>query len=110
MRSLLAQSGEAFVAALQADGETGFWEVAARLAREGLIAPLSTRGIIGRVSTPTMVYDAETTHGGSGGPVLNMQGEVVAVNTAIIPEFGGSNLGVPAEHVRALLAVAQETQ
>lgn len=57
-----------------------------------------------------MVYDAETTHGGSGGPVLNMQGEVVAVNTAIIPEFGGSNLGVPAEHIRALLAVAQETQ
>jgi len=110
LRSLLAQSGEAFVAALQADGETGFWEVAARLAREGLIAPLSTRGIIGRVSTPTMVYDAETTHGGSGGPVLNMQGEVVAVNTAIIPEFGGSNLGVPAEHIRALLAVAQETQ
>ncbi|MEX0285855.1 MAG: trypsin-like peptidase domain-containing protein [Paracoccaceae bacterium] len=110
LRSLLAQSGDAFVAALQADEETGFWEVAARLARANLIAPLSTRGIIGRVSEPTMVYDAETTSGGSGGPVLNMAGEVVAVNTAIIPEFGGSNLGVPAAHIHLLLERAAETQ
>lgn len=110
LRSLLAGSGEAFVKALQADGETGFWEVAARLARAGLIAPLSTRGIIGRANAATMVYDAETTHGGSGGPVLSMAGEVVAVNTAIIPEFGGSNLGVPAAHIRDLLASAAQTQ
>lgn len=57
-----------------------------------------------------MVYDAETAHGGSGGSVLTIKGEVVAVNTAIILEFGGSNLGIPAEHIRALLAAAQETQ
>lgn len=104
LRSLLAQSGEAFVAQLQQDGETGFWEIAARLAGAGLIAPLSTLGIVGRAGGATLVYDADTTHGGSGGPVLNMAGEVVAVNTAIIPEFGGSNLGVPATHIRALLA------
>lgn len=110
LRSLLAQSGDAFIAALQDSGETGFWDVAARLARAGLIAPLSTRGIIGRVSAPTLVYDAETTSGGSGGPVLDMSGAVVAVNTAIIPEFGGSNLGVPAAHIRALLASLSETQ
>ncbi len=110
LRSLLAQSGESFVAELQADGITGFWEVAERLAQADLIAPLSTRGIIGRISATTMVYDAETTHGGSGGPVLNMAGEVVAVNTAIIPEFGGSNLGVPAAHILKLLTSVEETQ
>jgi glycine cleavage system H protein len=31
-------------------------------------------------------------------------GRVVAVNAAIIPQFGGSNLGVPAVKARALLA------
>ena len=53
-----------------------------------------------------MVYDAETTHGGSGGPVLDMSGAVVAVNSAILPEYGGSNLGVPATKMRALLEEA----
>ncbi len=104
LMSLLAQSGAAFVQELQAAGETGFWEVAARLAGAGLIAPLASRGIVGRVTAATVVYDAETTHGGSGGPVLTLDGAVVAVNTAIIPEFGGSNLGVPAGHIAALLA------
>ena len=58
---------------------------------------------MGQVTPGSVVYDAETTHGGSGGPVLNLDGEVVAVNSAIIPEFGGSNLGVPPNEVRALL-------
>ena len=54
-------------------------------------------------TTGALVYDAETTHGGSGGPVVALDGEVVAVNAAILPEFGGSNLGVPAAIVRELL-------
>ncbi len=32
-----------------------------------------------------------------------MNGNVVAVNAAILPEYGGSNLGVPAAKLRALL-------
>ena len=54
----------------------------------------------------TFVYDADTTLGGSGGPVLDIRGAVVAVNAAILPEYGGSNLGVPVASVRALLAEA----
>lgn len=104
LMSLLAQSGTAFVQDLQAAGETGFWKVAERLAAAGLIAPLASRGIVGQATEATVVYDAETTHGGSGGPVLTLDGAVVAVNTAIMPEFGGSNLGVPARHIAALLA------
>ncbi|MCH7882101.1 MAG: serine protease [Proteobacteria bacterium] len=53
-----------------------------------------------------MVYDADTTHGGSGGPVLDINGDVVAVNTAIIPGYGDSNFGVPVEYARRLLAEA----
>lgn len=103
LMSLLAQSGPGFVEELRAAGETGFWAVAARLAASGLIAPLSSGGIVGQATGAAIVYDAETTHGGSGGPVLNLRGEVVAVNAAIIPEFGGSNLGVPATRIAPLL-------
>ena len=104
LMSLLAQSGAQFVEDLQATGETDFWTVAARLAEAGLISPLASRGIVGQATEAAVVYDAETTHGGSGGPVLTLEGEVTAVNTAIMPEFGGSNLGVPARHIRALIA------
>ncbi len=104
LMSLLAQSGAQFVEALQQAGETDFWQVAAKLAEAGLISPLASRGIVGQATEVTVVYDAETTHGGSGGPVLTLTGEVIAVNTAIMPEFGGSNLGVPARHIQSLIA------
>jgi serine protease Do len=103
LRSMLAQSGEAFIDELQKSKDIGFWTVAARLAKKGYIGPLASRGIIGQATVATIVYDAETTHGGSGGPVLDTNGAVVAVNTAILPEYGGSNLGVPAAKVRELL-------
>jgi len=32
-----------------------------------------------------------------------MDGRVIAVNTGVMPEFGGSNLGVSGSSVRALL-------
>ena len=41
--------------------------------------------------------------GGSGGPALDRNGHVVAVNAAILPEFGGANIGVPVHEVRRLL-------
>ncbi len=103
LRSMLAQSGEDFIEELQKTEDTGFWSVAARLAEKGHIAPLASRGIVSQATPVTIVYDAETTHGGSGGPVLDIDGSVVAVNAAILPEFGGSNLGVPVAKVRVLL-------
>ncbi len=103
LRSMLAQSGETFIEELQKAGDIEFWSVGARLAAKGFIAPLASRGIVGQTSQSTIVYDAETTHGGSGGPVLDINGKVVAVNAAILPEYGGSNLGVPIAKVRALL-------
>ena len=106
LRSLLAQSGDAFIAELQQTDDTEFWSIAARLAEAGHIAPLASRGIVGQVTRATIVYDAETTLGGSGGPVLDISGAVVAVNAAILPEYGGSNLGVPVARVQALLAAA----
>ena len=107
LRALLAQTGDSFLAELQDNGSLGFWEIAERLSEAGFIRPLASRGIIGQRSAATLVYDAETTHGGSGGPVLDIDGRVVAVNTAIIPEYGGSNFGIPIEFARELLTQAE---
>ncbi len=103
IRALLARTDVDFVNQLMAGGDLDFWKVARRLSEAGHIAPLATRGFVGQVTPAAVVYDAETTSGGSGGPVINLDGEVVAVNMAILPEFGGSNLGVPIAKARALL-------
>ncbi|MEL7466890.1 MAG: trypsin-like peptidase domain-containing protein [Pseudomonadota bacterium] len=102
LRSLLAQSGQVFLDDLSQAKDVDFWSVARRLSAAGLIIPLASRGIVGKVTPDAIVYDAETTHGGSGGPVLNRDGNVVAINAAILPEFGGSNLGIPVEWLRQL--------
>jgi len=106
LRAMLAQTGDSFLAELQQDDSLGFWEVAERLSRARFIRPLASRGIVGQLSEATVVYDADTTHGGSGGPVLDINGEVIAINTAIIPEYGGSNFGLPVAYARSLLIAA----
>ncbi len=70
------------------------------------LALLTSKGRDAQRTDDYLVYDAATTHGGSGGPVLNGRGEVVAFNTAILPDYGGSNFGVPAEKLVALIAEA----
>lgn len=105
LRSMLAQSGSLFLDDLRAAQDIDFWNVAKRLSDAGLIAPLASRGIVGKVTPDAIVYDAETTHGGSGGPVLNKSGQVVAVNAAILPEFGGSNLGIPVKKLKEFQAI-----
>jgi S1-C subfamily serine protease len=49
------------------------------------------------------VYDAQTTSGGSGGPLLNTSGGVIGVTFAIVKGFGGSNFGVPVHFAEPLL-------
>jgi serine protease Do len=104
MRALMARTDARFLNELRAAGNVDFWSLGARLARTGQISPLASRGIVSQVSREAIVYDAETTSGGSGGPVLSLRGEVWGVTSAILPEFGGSNLGVPASRARELLA------
>jgi S1-C subfamily serine protease len=103
IRALLARADEAFMVELSKNQELDFWAVAALLASKGHIAPLASRGIVAQVGPAAVVYDAETTRGGSGGPVLDLEGNVIAVTTAVVPEFGGSNLGVPSARARALV-------
>ncbi len=108
IRAMLARTDEKLLDALREQEDLDFWKVVAHLAEAGHISPIATRGIVGQVTPAAVVYDAETTHGGSGGPVINLDGEVIAVNAAILPEFGGSNIGVPVTRTLKLLESARE--
>jgi S1-C subfamily serine protease len=82
--------------------------IAARgLAAKSLIRPLSTCGHLADVIGDTLIYDAATAHGGSGGPVFNAYGEVIGVNSAYIDGFSGASIGVSIESVRPLLPEVQ---
>jgi DNA-binding response OmpR family regulator/S1-C subfamily serine protease len=73
------------------------------LARRRLIRPTATQGHIGDVLRDKIVYDAQTTSGGSGGPLFNDEGKVIGINFAMVREFGGSNLAIPVGFGKSLL-------
>jgi S1-C subfamily serine protease len=58
---------------------------------------------VGDVRGNTITYDAASTHGSSGGPVLNARGEVIALNHAALGDFTGARFGVPVAAVHRLL-------
>lgn len=108
LQALLARVEPELIEKIKAENdEINSWIIAEHLSNSGYIQPLSSRGIVGQVGSTMIAYDAETTSGGSGGPVLNSKGELIAVNTAIFPGFGGSNMGVSIDHVKHLLALSE---
>ncbi len=78
-------------------------QVARELARLNLILPFATQGHISNVTDETLVYDAITTVGGSGGPLFNLDGKVIAVNFAVLTQFAGVSLGIPIRHAIELM-------
>jgi serine protease Do len=78
-------------------------QVMEELARRNLIRPTTTQGHIGAVLPDKIVYDAQTTSGGSGGPLFNNEGKVIGINFAVLREFGGSNFAIPVAYGRSLL-------
>jgi DNA-binding response OmpR family regulator/S1-C subfamily serine protease len=73
------------------------------LQQRKLIRPLVTQGHIGDILPDKIVYDAQTTSGGSGGPLINGDGQVIGVTFAVVRGFGGSNFGVPIRYAQPLL-------
>ncbi len=82
---------------------------AGELAALSLIRPSATFGHIGDVTGDKLIYDAPTARGGSGGPVLNLHGEVVGINSAYIDGFSGGTLGITAAELRPLIEAARRS-
>ena len=101
--AMLARAGEETVEAIAAATNGSAKQVMAELAQRNLIRPLTTQGHIGDVLPDKIVYDAQTTSGGSGGPLFNPEGKVIGVTYAVVRGFGGSNFGIPIRFAEPLL-------
>lgn len=101
--AILARAGEDAVNDIVKATGGNPTEVVNELLRRKLIRPLVTQGHIGDVLPDKIVYDAQTTSGGSGGPLINRDGEVIGVTFAVVKGFGGSNFGVPIRFAQPLL-------
>ncbi|MBZ5538208.1 MAG: trypsin-like peptidase domain-containing protein [Acidobacteriia bacterium] len=95
LNALLARLDEKVVESVVSTAGPDPKKISQELSRRGMIRPLSTQGHLSDILPNKLVYDAQTTQGGSGGPLFNARGKVIGVNYAILSEFGGANFGVP---------------
>ena len=103
LSAILARAGEDAVRDIVKNTGGDAKRVVEELQQRRLIRPLVTQGHIGDVLPDKIVYDAQTTSGGSGGPLLNRDGQVIGVTFAVVRGFGGSNFGVPIRYAQPLL-------
>ena len=104
--AILARTGAETLQSIATASKGDSKQVVEELARRNLIRPITTQGHIGDVLPDKIVYDAQTTSGGSGGPLFNNEGKVIGINFAMVREFGGSNFAIPVGYGRSLLNLA----
>jgi S1-C subfamily serine protease len=101
--AILARAGADTLQSIATASKGDPKQVMEELARRKLIRPTTTQGHIGAVLPDKIVYDAQTTSGGSGGPLFNNEGKVIGINFAMVREFGGSNFAIPVAYGKSLL-------
>jgi DNA-binding response OmpR family regulator len=101
--AILARAGAETLQSIATASKGDPRQVMEELARRNLIRPVTTQGHIGDVLSDKIVYDAQTTSGGSGGPLFNSEGKVIGINFAMVREFGGSNFAIPVGYGKSLL-------
>jgi serine protease Do len=101
--AILARAGAETLQSIATVSKGDPKQVMEELARRHLIRPTTTQGHIGDVLPDKIVYDAQTTSGGSGGPLFNDEGKVIGINFAMVREFGGSNFAIPVGYGTSLL-------
>jgi S1-C subfamily serine protease len=103
LEAILAKAESGVVRQILESHGTNSERVTEALSLRGLIRPSTTQGHIGDITETDIVFDAPTTQGGSGGPIFNKNGQVIAVEYAVLPKFGGNSFGVPVGYVLDLL-------
>jgi S1-C subfamily serine protease len=103
LEAILAKAESGVVRQILESHGTNSERVTEALSLRGLIRPSTTQGHIGDITDTDIVFDAPTTQGGSGGPIFNKSGQVIAVEYAVLPKFGGNSFGVPVSYVLELL-------
>lgn len=103
LAAILARTDENTAQEITAKSGGDVSKILDELARRNLIRPLITQGHVGDVLPDKIVFDAQTTVGGSGGPLLNSNGKVIGITYATLEGFGGSNFGIPARFTAPLL-------
>src|SRR6266498_1697704 len=101
--AILARTSEDAMRSIAANTKGDPKSLMTELAHRKLIRPVNTQGHIGDVLADKIIYDAQTTSGGSGGPLFNAEGKVIAVNVAMLRDFGGSNFAIPVRYAKPLL-------
>jgi S1-C subfamily serine protease len=101
--AILARTAAATLQAIAASSKGDPKQVMEEFARHRLIKPIVTQGHIGDILPEKIVYDAQTTSGGSGGPLFDNQGQVIEINFAMVRDSGGSNFAVPVRFGESLL-------
>jgi S1-C subfamily serine protease len=107
---LMASADPATVQRLMAEDIPDEYALADRIAALGLIRPSITQGLLADVQPHQVTYDALTTGGGSGGPVLSTDGKVIAINYAVLQQFAGSNFGIPSRFAVLLVEAEKKTR
>ncbi|HEY2946559.1 MAG TPA: trypsin-like peptidase domain-containing protein [Vicinamibacteria bacterium] len=103
LEAILAKAENGVVKQILESHGTNSERVTEALSLRGLIRPSTTQGHIGDITRSDIVFDAPTTQGGSGGPIFNKNGQVIAVEYAVLPKFGGNSFGVPVTYALDLL-------
>ncbi len=103
LAAILARTDESTAQQIASKSDGDVSAILDELARRNLIRPLITQGHVGDVLPDKIVFDAQTTVGGSGGPLLNSEGKVIGITFAVLEGFGGSNFGIPARFTAPLL-------
>jgi S1-C subfamily serine protease len=107
--AILARAGTETLQSIATASKGDRKQVMEELARRNLIRPIATQGHIGDVLLDKIVYDAQTTSGGSGGPLFNGEGKVIGINFAMVREFGGSNFPIPVGFGKSLLSLKPDS-
>jgi S1-C subfamily serine protease len=108
IEAILAKADAGVARAVLESAGTSTGRIAEALAERGLVRPSTTQGHVVDVTGSDVVFDAPTTQGGSGGPLLNRDGVVIGVSYAVLSRFAGNSFAVPIRHALPLVAAGRK--